>query len=118
LCIKTGNICWWNGFYQRGDWNDQMIFKDALVKNLEVGEWCETDQDYRGSALTKVECPGGLSADPDQAVKGMAESVRSQQETVNKRFKIYGVLNTPTVMKFLSPRQCLGLLFILPSFSL
>ena len=51
LCIKTGNICWWNGPYQPGDWNDQMIFKDALAKNLEVGERCETDHGCRGSVL-------------------------------------------------------------------
>jgi hypothetical protein len=46
-----------------------MIFKDALAKNLEVGERCETDRGYRGSAPVKVKCPGGLLADPDPAVK-------------------------------------------------
>jgi hypothetical protein len=33
LCIKTGDICWWHGPYEPGDWNDQMIFEDALAKN-------------------------------------------------------------------------------------
>ena len=32
LCIKTGDICWWNGPYKPDDWNDEMIFKDALAK--------------------------------------------------------------------------------------
>ena len=41
LCIKTGDICWWNGPNKPGDWNDKMIFKDALAKNFEVGERCE-----------------------------------------------------------------------------
>jgi hypothetical protein len=36
LCIKTGNICWWNGPYKSGDWNDEMIFKDALAKKVGV----------------------------------------------------------------------------------
>ncbi len=60
MCIKTGNICWWNGPYQPCDWNNQMIFKDALAKNLEVGERCETDRAYRRSAPIIVQCPGGL----------------------------------------------------------
>ena len=35
LCIKTGDICWWNGPYEPGIWNDEMIFKDALKSMLE-----------------------------------------------------------------------------------
>ena len=38
LCIKTGDICWWNGPYEPGIWNDEMIFKDALLSML-VGVW-------------------------------------------------------------------------------
>jgi hypothetical protein len=36
VCIRTGNICWWHGPYKPGDWNDEMIFKDALVKILRL----------------------------------------------------------------------------------
>ena len=43
----------------------------------------------------KVKCPGGLLADPDPAVKDMAQRVRCRQETVNERFKNWGILNTP-----------------------
>ncbi len=93
MCIKTGNICWWNRPYKPGDWNDKMIYKDALVKNLEVRERCETDRGYRGSAPAKVKYPSGLLADPDPAVKEMAQRVRSRQETVNERFKIWRILN-------------------------
>jgi len=73
-----------------------MIFKDALAKNLEVGERCETDRGYRGSVPVpmQVKCPGGLLEDPDPAVKAMAQRVRSRQETVNERFKNWGILNT------------------------
>ena len=41
LCIKTGDICWWNGPYEPGIWNDGMIFEDALVSMLNVGIWRE-----------------------------------------------------------------------------
>ncbi len=34
LCIKTGDICWWAGPYLPGIWNDNMIFKHGLAKNL------------------------------------------------------------------------------------
>jgi hypothetical protein len=75
LCIKSGQICWWHGPFAPGDWNDDMIFKDALAKNLEEYEWCETDRGYRGSAPEKVKCPGarwfvgrsGSSCEGDEA---------------------------------------------------
>ena len=95
LCIKSGDICWWHGPYEPGDWNDQMIFEDALAKNLEFAERCETDRGYRGSAPAKVKCPGGFLADPNDDVKAMSARVRSRQETVNERFKNWGILNTP-----------------------
>jgi hypothetical protein len=50
LCIKTRDICWWNGPHKPGIWNDGMIFKDALVSMLEYGKRCETDGGYQGSA--------------------------------------------------------------------
>jgi hypothetical protein len=64
---------------------------------MEVAERCETNQGYRGSApgRGRVKCPGGLLADPNPAVKAMSARVRSWQEMVNERFKIWGVLNTP-----------------------
>ncbi len=72
-----------------------MIFKDALAKNLEEYERCETDWGYRGSAPGLVKCPGGLLADPDPSVKAMSVRVRSRQETVNERFKNWEILNAP-----------------------
>jgi hypothetical protein len=38
LCIKLGDICWWHGPYEPGDWKGQMIFEDALEKYLELTE--------------------------------------------------------------------------------
>ena len=62
---------------------------------MEVGERCEMDRGYRGSAPEKVKCPGGLLEDTDPAVKAMAQRVRNRKETVNERFKNWGILNTP-----------------------
>ncbi len=45
-----GNICWWNGPYEPRDWNDEMIFKNALAKNLEEYGRCKMDWGYRMSA--------------------------------------------------------------------
>lgn len=66
LNIKTGGICWWQGPYPPGVWNDNMIFQDALAKALEPGERCKTDKWYRGSAPQYVKCPGGVEARDSQ----------------------------------------------------
>jgi hypothetical protein len=95
LCIKTGNICWWNESYEPSDWNDEMIFKDALEKILEVAEECEMDQGYCESAPGRVKCPSGLQADPNPDMKAMSARVRSRKEMVNEWFKSWGILNTP-----------------------
>ena len=57
LCIKTGDICWTAGPYLPGIWNDNMIFNNGLVYQLEAGERCETDDGYRGSAPVYVKLP-------------------------------------------------------------
>jgi hypothetical protein len=93
LCILTGDICWWNGPYEPGIWNDGMIFEDALKLNLEFGERCETDAGYRGSAPEFVKCPGGVWG--ESAKREMQQKVRSRQETVNERLKNWGILTTP-----------------------
>ena len=38
LCIKTGEICWTAGPYLPGIWNDNVIFNNGLVHQLEPGE--------------------------------------------------------------------------------
>ena len=118
LCIKSGKICWWHGPFAPGDWNDDMIFKDALAKNLEEYERCETDRGYRGSAPEKVKCPGGLLEDPDPAVKAMKQRVRNRQETVNERFKNWGILNTPYRHNIFKHQAVFGAIVCLTQLSL
>ncbi len=108
LCIKTGNICWWVGPYLPGIWNDNMIFQDGLVHFLEVGERCETDDGYQGSAPLYAKCPGVIEANLDKA--DMQQRVRNHQETVNKWFKNWAILFTPYCHQLLEHQTFLGLL--------
>jgi hypothetical protein len=118
LCIKTGNICWWNGPYKPGDWNNEMIFMDAMAKYLQGAERCKIDHGCHGSAPATVKCPGGLLADPDLAVKKMSRRVISQQETVNEHFKNWGVLNTPYHHNIFKHQAVFGAIVCLTQLSL
>ena len=60
LCVKTGEICWVNGGYPPGEKNDNVIFQDALLDELEEGERVETDMGYNASAPKYVKCPGTI----------------------------------------------------------
>ena len=85
LCIKTGEICWVNGGYPPGETNDDMIFQDALVDELEEGERVETDMGYRASAPKYAKSPGTIWTEAKN--KEMQNQVRARQETVNLRMK-------------------------------
>ena len=68
-----------------------MIFGDALVSELEEGERVEADDGYVGEAPAKVKCPKSFVNPVEN--EGMQSRVRSRHETVNKRFKQWGILN-------------------------
>ena len=72
-----------------------MIFKHDLVKYWERGEHCKTDKGYHGSASEFVQCPGGVEELSDPAVQDMQARVHNCQETVNERFKNWGIFATP-----------------------
>ena len=90
LCIKTGWICHWNGPFEPGMYNDEMVFNMGLAGCLGDGERVETDKGYRGSAPKHIKCPGTLFTDPEK--EAMATRVRGRQETVNKRLKQWNIL--------------------------
>ena len=115
LNIKTGDICWWHGPYPPGIWNDNMIFRDALAKALEPGERCETDKGYRGSAPQYVKCPGGVEGDDDK--EAMQARVRNRQETVNERFKNWGILVSPYRHNLLEHQTVFGAIAVLTQLS-
>ena len=92
--------------------------KLSLAKNLEFAEQSETDRGYRGSAPAKVRCPGGLLEDPNDDAKAMSARVRSRQETVNERFKNWGILNTPYCHNIFKHQTVFGAIVCLTQLSL
>ena len=90
LCILTGEIVWINGPFEPGIWNDISIFRSALLGELEEGERVEADDGYLGEAPRHVKCPRSINKRQD--TERMQAIVRRRHETVNRRFKQFGVL--------------------------
>ena len=90
VCIKTGKIVWLNGPYPCGQWNDIKIFRDSLIHHLGQYKRVEADDGYIGEAPQHVKCPKGFMNLQNMA--RMQSIVRRRQETVNKRFKMWGIL--------------------------
>ena len=90
LCILSGEIVWLNGPYEPGVWNDLQIFRNSLLSHLEEGELVEADDGYVGEAPEYVKCPASF-VNPEETLY-MQQRIRNRQETVNKRFKNWGVL--------------------------
>ena len=79
LNIKTGDICWYNGGYPPGLGNGDMMFKDALVDELEEGERVETNMGYKASTPKYVKCPGTIWNDKE-TTKFRTESVLNRKQ--------------------------------------
>ena len=90
LCILTGHIVWINGPYECGLWPDISIFRNSLLSCLGPNERVEADDDYIGEAPTYVKYPKSFTNPVE--TKWMQTRIRSRQETVNKRFKNWGIL--------------------------
>ena len=90
LCILTGEIVWINGPFEAGKWTDICIFRSAQMSELSSNERVEADDGYRGEAPRHIKCPLSLSNETQTLY--MQQRVRNRQETVNKRFKNWGIL--------------------------
>lgn len=90
LCIRTGDIVWINGPYACGKWADISIFRDSLKSKLDQYERVEADDGYIGEAPRHIKCP--KSATNKRINEAMQSRVRRRHETVNKRFKDWGIL--------------------------
>lgn len=90
LCILTGDIVWINGPYECGRWPDIKIFRNSLVSHLAPNERVEADDGYIGEAPQHVKCPKSVTNKKDHEY--MQQRCRNRQESVNKRFKQWGVL--------------------------
>lgn len=91
LDILRGFIAWIHGPFPAGKWPDISIFCNALKHHLGKNERVEADDGYRGEAPGKVKCPASF-ANPIEN-EYMQQRVRSRQETVNKRFKQWAILD-------------------------
>ena len=56
LGILSGEIKWLNGPYPCKDWPDINIFRDGLMKELELGERVEADDGYVGERPYLTKC--------------------------------------------------------------
>ena len=90
ICILTGDIVWIHGPFPCGKFPDITIFRKSLLSHLGEAERVEADDGYIGEAPRHVKCPKCI-ANP-QETEFMQQRVRNRQETVNKRFKDWGVL--------------------------
>ncbi len=87
LNIFTGDICWINGPFELGKYNDLMIFCMGLKGELEQ---VEADDGYLGEAPFHVKCPKCLTSDSTKTKQN--SSVRSCHVTCYKRFKQWKLL--------------------------
>jgi hypothetical protein len=88
VCIKTGVICWVNGPFKPGLYNDLMIFRNKLIHCLIRGEMVEADAGYRGEPIF-VSVP---NVDDTEEQEKFKSNARARQENVNKFFKEWEIL--------------------------
>ena len=87
--IIEGNLVWVEGPYPAGT-PDITIFRNGLSHHLDPFERVEADDGYVGEAPRQVKCPKS-AANPTENL-GMQSRVRSRHETLNGRFKCWGIL--------------------------
>lgn len=90
VSILGGDLVWVNGPYEAGRWNDILIFRNALIYELEDGERVESDDGLRGASPEYSKCPASIGNIVEMA--SMQQRVRSRHETINKRFKQWALL--------------------------
>jgi hypothetical protein len=88
VSIKGGDIVHTNGPFPCGSWPDITIFRSCLMDKLDDGEMVEADRGYRGQP-NKVRIPVDCRDENERKKKNRA---RARHETVNKRFKQFGIL--------------------------
>ena len=87
VAIQTGHIVWVHGPFPCGEWSDLRILRDALIYELDDEECLLADSGYANSGGYTI-TPTGLNT----IIDTMRAHVRVQHETLNGRFKQWGVL--------------------------
>ena len=90
MCILTGKLVWINGPFECGIWPVIKIFRSALMLELEDGERVEADDRYLGKAPQHIKCPKSFCNTAETT--RMQSRICMRQESVNKRFKQFGIL--------------------------
>ena len=90
VCILSGECMWINGPFEPGMHNDIEAFHSALIDESEEGERVEADDGHNGEAPRCVKTPNSVTQRFDTDLQ--QSLVRRRQETINKRFKQFGVL--------------------------
>ncbi len=90
ISMLGGDICWISGPHQAGLNNDLDIFCTSLATFLEPFERVEADDGYFGEAPLRVKFPASVTIEKERLK--MMNSMQSRQETINKRFKLWGIL--------------------------
>jgi len=85
-CIQTGDIVSINGPFP-GNMSDREIFDLGLSLQLMPGELVEADNGYNGRVQIQTAAQG-----PDRASKRQKSKVRGRQENVNRRLKVFKVM--------------------------
>ena len=89
VSIIGGDLVWIQGPYPAGRFNDIAIFNKVLRHFLEEGERVEADNGYVG-ATDKIKCPDNPCNPVEN--EGMQSRARYRHETINGRFKSWGIL--------------------------
>lgn len=92
ICIRTGDIVWISGPFPAGRWSDINIFRNGIIHHLDKNERVEADDGYIGESPRYIKCPQGVTANRKKRTEIMQTIVRRRHETVNKRFKDWGIL--------------------------
>ena len=88
ICIQTGWICWVNGPFKPGQYNDHQIFQLGLDEMLDNGERVEVDNGYNGNARYSRpnDCEG------NNGWGRMKANARARHENVNGKLKEFNIL--------------------------
>ena len=89
LCIATGWICWTYGPKPPGLYNDLMIFREALMLELDPNEKVVADGIYRAESPHITKTPHTVNSYRNEEQETL---VRARHEHVNKRYKMWGCL--------------------------
>ena len=89
VCIQTGWLCWLNGSYPAGKFNDLEIFQLTLKNDLADGEKVEADAVYLD---TSCRVPNDFEGNGAWAT--MKANVRARHENINACLKRFKILNS------------------------